>query len=69
MKDDDRVTLLEALSRFDNLAKRFANEDGGRLNDKKKALLDAALDMHAQASAKLKIDPGMAVPEFDIVSA
>lgn len=59
----EKATLLDAFTRFDNLLKQYAAE-GGRLNDRKKAALDAALDMHAHAAAKLRFDPKAAVPDF-----
>jgi hypothetical protein len=62
--DGDRVTLMDAFTRFDALVKQYAGESGGQLNDRKKAALDAALAMHAEAAARLKIDPKQAVPDF-----
>lgn len=59
----DSTTLLEAFTRFDKLVQQYSAE-GGRLNDRKKAALDAALELHAQASAKLRFDPKAAVPDF-----
>ncbi len=38
--------------------------DGGALNARKKAALDSALAMHAQAAAQLKMDPSANVPAF-----
>lgn len=64
MDGSDRITLMEAYTRFDALVKRYASESGGVLNDKKKAALDAALVMHAEAAARLKVDPKQAVPDF-----
>ena len=58
----DSSTLLEAFTRFDRLVQKYAAE--GPLNDRKKAALDAALALHAQAAAKLKFDPAAAVPDF-----
>lgn len=57
------TTLLQALTRFDALVQRFASE-GGVLSEKKKASLDAALEMHAHAAAQLKFSPQAAVPDF-----
>ena len=59
----DKATLLQAFTRFDNLVKQYAAE-GRVLNGKKKAALDAALDMHAHAAAKLRFDPKAAIPDF-----
>ncbi len=56
---------MDAFTRFDRLAAQFARESGGRLNDRKKAMLDAALDMHAQAAAKLRLQAGAATPTFE----
>lgn len=58
----EKASLLEAFTRFDRLVQQFAAE--GRLNDRKKAALDAALELHAQAAAKLKFDPKAAIPDF-----
>lgn len=60
----EKASLLEAFTRFDKLVQQYAAE-GGHLNDRKKAALDAALELHAQAAAKLKFDPKAAVPDFD----
>lgn len=59
----EKASLLEAFTRFDRLVQQFAAE-GGHLSERKKAALDAALQMHAQAAAKLNFDPAAAVPEF-----
>lgn len=59
----DKANLFEAFTRFDKLVQQFAAE-GGHLNDRKKAALDAALELHAQAAAKLKFDPKAAIPDF-----
>ena len=59
----EKSNLFEAFTRFDTLVKQYASE-GGVLSEKKKATLDAALEMHTQAAAKLKFDPKAAVPDF-----
>ncbi len=59
----EKASLLEAFTRFDKLVHQFAAE-GGRLNHRKKAALDAALELHAQAAAKLRFDPAAAIPDF-----
>lgn len=64
MDGSDRMTLMEAFTRFDRLVRAYASERGGVLNDRKKAALDAALAMHAEAAARLKVDPAQAVPDF-----
>ncbi len=55
--------MLEAFTRFDKLVQQYAAE-GGDLNERKKAALDAALELYARAAAKLRIDPKAAVPDF-----
>ena len=60
----ERTTLMDANTRFDKLVEKYAREDGGVLNAKKKMALDHALELHAQAAEKLKVSSGNAVPEF-----
>lgn len=64
--DTSKLTMLDAFTRFDNLAQQFATRNGGRLlTHKQKVQLDEALVMHEQVAAALKVSTKAAVPQFD----
>lgn len=57
-------SVLEALTLFDKLVSKIGAENRVPTT-KEKAALDRALVLHAKAAAAVKMDPKMAVPQFD----
>ena len=57
-------SVLEALTLFDKLVSKIGAENRVPTT-KEKAALDRALVLHGKAAAAVKMDPKMAVPQFD----